>query len=283
MTAMALEETQDESLKTHLRQIQDSAGNLLSIINEILDFSKIEAGQLGLEHIPLNLREVMKAPLHMAHLQAEHKGILLQVKIPESLPWVVGDPVRLAQIGNNLLSNAVKFTERGTVSFELEVRRQSETRLYFIISVRDSGIGMGAEAIAKLGQAFTQADSSTTRRFGGTGLGLSITHSLIKMMGGTWEVESSPGSGTCFTITMDLPVTHEVKTESGKNSLSDWRGRFVGRKALQGEPGARQKPPWQTWIRGRSGRRWSPSRRRLRGGKLRHHFYGHADAGDGRS
>ncbi len=235
MTAMAMEETQDENLKTHLRQIQDSAGNLLSIINEILDFSKIEAGQLGLEHIPLNLREVCKAPLHMAQLQAEHKGILLQVKIPESLPWVVGDPVRLAQISNNLLSNAVKFTERGTVSFELEVHLQSETRLHFIISVRDTGIGMGAEVIAKLGQAFTQADSSTTRRFGGTGLGLSITHSLIKMMGGTWEVESSPGIGTCFTITLDLPITHEVKNESSKNPLSDWRGRFAGRKALLAE------------------------------------------------
>ncbi len=235
MTAMALEETQDENLKTHLRQIQDSAGNLLSIINEILDFSKIEAGQLGLEHVPLNLRDVTKAPLHMARLQAEHKGVLLQVKIPESLPWVVGDPVRLAQISNNLLSNAVKFTERGSVTFELEVMQLTTTRLHFMICVRDTGIGMGAEAIANLGRAFTQADASTTRRFGGTGLGLSITHSLIKMMGGIWEVESSPGIGSCFTITLDLPITHEVKTESGKNALSDWRGRFVGRKALLAE------------------------------------------------
>ncbi|MEN9361425.1 MAG: hypothetical protein RL095_2960 [Verrucomicrobiota bacterium] len=235
MTALALEETQDEGVRAHLRQIQESAGTLLSIINEILDFSKIEAGQLGLEHIPMKLQEVLKAPLHMARLQAEHKGLLFKVSMPEQIPWVLGDPVRLAQVANNLLSNAVKFTERGSVGFELEVRCETESRLHLMIVVRDSGIGMAADAIANLGKAFTQADSSTTRRFGGTGLGLSITHSLIRMMGGTWEVESHPGSGTCFTITLDLPVTHEVKAEPSKAPLSDWRGRFVGRRALLAE------------------------------------------------
>ena len=168
--------------------IRNSGDALLTIINDILDFSKIEAGKLELEEQPFDLRECVESSLDLLRLRAAEKGLELAYQIDADVPSaIIGDVTRLRQILVNLLSNAVKFTEKGEVLVTV-TRRQllllpSKCRLHF--SVRDTGIGIPPDRIGRLFQAFTQADASTSRRYGGTGLGLAISKRLGEMMGGT--------------------------------------------------------------------------------------------------
>ena len=183
--------------------IKISADSLLSIINDILDFSKIEAGKMTIEKVDFDLGETVKNSIVLLQPRAKDKGLALHYAIHQDVHTrLVGDPTRLRQILLNLFNNAIKFTDRGEVFLEVAQlsEKDGETELRF--SVRDTGIGMSEEVRKKLFQSFTQADSSTTRRFGGTGLGLAICRKLVELMGGSINVTSDPGKGSTFWFTL---------------------------------------------------------------------------------
>jgi signal transduction histidine kinase len=184
--------------------LAQSCGNLLlTIINDILDLSKIESGRLEMEIVSLDLAAILKEILDLHRPEAEKKGIALALDYDGGCPRTVqGDPTRIRQVILNLVSNALKFTKQGEVSISARlVETLDDDSLRIAISVRDSGIGIAAEKVAGLFQAFTQVDSSTTRQYGGTGLGLAIAKKLSVMMGGDLTVESREGKGSAFTFT----------------------------------------------------------------------------------
>ncbi|MDR6952636.1 signal transduction histidine kinase/DNA-binding response OmpR family regulator [Ancylobacter sp. 3268] len=190
----------------YLTKIRQASTALLALINDILDFSKIEAGKLMLEKSSFDIREEVETAVGITMLKATEKGIDVRVSFAADVPeMVVGDALRLNQIMLNLIGNAVKFTERGEV--RVSVRRLPDaapSAVVLEIAVRDTGVGMDAEQQANLFRSFAQADSSTTRKFGGTGLGLAITKQLVELMGGTIGVQSAPGLGSVFTVTLRL-------------------------------------------------------------------------------
>ncbi len=197
----------DREQREYLNMIQHSAESLLRILNDILDFSKIEAGRLELESVPFCLRDCVGKAGQMLAVRAAANHLELACRVEPDLPdGLVGDPVRLRQILVNLMGNAIKFTEDGEVVVEVERHGEPETgravRLHF--SVRDTGIGIPPEKQQAVFEAFTQADASTTRRFGGTGLGLAIASQLVRMMGGEIWLESTMGRGTTFHFTVQF-------------------------------------------------------------------------------
>ncbi|MBI4002050.1 MAG: PAS domain S-box protein, partial [Nitrospira defluvii] len=182
--------------------VHRSGRTLLAIINDILDFSKIEAGKLELESVGFDLSHVLSESLELFVEAARRKQLQLTQHIGEGVPlYLKGDPVRFRQILMNLLSNAIKFTETGTVSLTTEVVESTTSQVLLRLAVTDSGIGIAAAATSRIFDAFSQADGSTTRRYGGTGLGLSIAKQLVALMGGTITVDSIPGSGSTFSFT----------------------------------------------------------------------------------
>ena len=191
--------------RDYLKKISLSGHSLLGIINDILDFSKIEAGKLTMESINFNLEEVLIDFSNMLGLKVEEKGLDLLLNTHPEVPlYLVGDPLRLGQILLNLSNNAIKFTDRGEIVISTELGTDSmdeESKVMLQFSVRDTGIGMTHEQIEKLFQSFTQADVSTTRKYGGTGLGLAISKRLIEMMGGKIWVKSEPEKGSTFYFT----------------------------------------------------------------------------------
>ncbi len=204
--------TQETSLTSeqhnNLTKIEQSSKNLLRIINDILDFSKIEAGQLIVEKISFSLDELLQQVHTLNHHKADSKGIRLAVRRDLTIPdQYKGDPLRISQVLTNLVGNAVKFTSSGEVTVTAELTGKDSCRLQF--TVIDSGIGISEEQIRNLFTPFTQADSSTTRKYGGTGLGLSISKNLVELMGGTISVESTPGRGSHFSFT--LPVSNNSR------------------------------------------------------------------------
>ncbi|HST21987.1 MAG TPA: ATP-binding protein [Blastocatellia bacterium] len=185
--------------------VQFSADTLLAIINDILDFSKIEAGKLTLETIDFDLRTTVERVAEMLVERARAKHIELSWRIDEGVHTLLrGDPVRLGQVLTNLLSNAVKFTEEGAVLAHISRESESDSRIVVRFAVSDTGIGISSEAQQRLFQPFTQADSSTTRKYGGTGLGLAISKQIVELMGGEIGVESVPGRGSTFWFTAPL-------------------------------------------------------------------------------
>jgi len=183
----------------------DSAEALLTLINDILDFSKIEAGHLSLEQVPFRLDHLCEAVMSIFVQPTEKAGVGLAWWASADVPMhISGDPTRLRQILINLLSNAVKFTKRGEVGLEIGMIKSSEGEPKIQFRVTDTGIGIPKEAQDTLFEAFTQADTSTTRRFGGTGLGLSICRQLSQLMGGGIHVESTPGQGSTFIFDVDM-------------------------------------------------------------------------------
>ena len=190
---------------------RNSADALLTLINDVLDFSKIDAGRLALESIDVELRPIVEEVATLFSRQAHAKGVEVSCLVHDDVPAVVrSDPTRLRQILANLVSNAVKFTERGEVFIGLRVSALQGEDLNVDIEVRDTGIGMSREVLARLFEAFTQADSSTTRRYGGTGLGLTIAKRLAEAMGGTVEVRSEPDEGSVFTVRLPLKVVRSA-------------------------------------------------------------------------
>ncbi|WHZ23187.1 MAG: Two-component system sensor histidine kinase [Nitrospira sp.] len=185
--------------------VHRSGRTLLTIINDILDFSKIEAGKLELESVDFDLSHILSESMELFHEAAQRKNILLGQQVGEGVPfYLTGDPVRLRQIVLNLLSNAIKFTERGGVSLTTELLSETDTDVRLRFSVTDSGIGIAPAAKTRIFEAFSQADGSTTRRYGGTGLGLSIAKRLVGLMDGTITAESTPGVGSTFAFTVRL-------------------------------------------------------------------------------
>ena len=199
MSHLALQTELNPRQRNYVEKVHRSAENLLGIINDILDFSKIEAGKLAMEKIDFRLEDVMDNLANLVGMKAENKGLeLLFGAAPDVPTALVGDPLRLGQILVNLGNNAVKFTEKGEIVVGIEPMSGSENAVELHFWIRDSGIGMTPEQCGKLFQAFSQADASTTRKFGGTGLGLAISKTLVEMMEGRIWVESEAGKGSTF-------------------------------------------------------------------------------------
>ena len=204
----------------YMRKIDSSAHSLLEIINDILDFSKIEAGQLEIEQIDFALGDVLNQLADITVIKASEVGLELLFDIDNAVPTaLVGDPLRLQQVLVNLTNNAIKFTEQGevVVAASLQQEKQGVAELHF--SVRDTGIGMTEAQQQRLFQSFSQADSSTTRKYGGTGLGLAISKQLVEAMGGTIWVESAYGAGTTFHFTVQLGVGEQINSEAALQHL----------------------------------------------------------------
>ncbi|MBU0640579.1 MAG: response regulator [Planctomycetes bacterium] len=201
LSHLALKSNLDPKQRDYLTKIHSSARALLGIINDILDLSKIEASKLNLESTSFHLDQVLDRVSAVAALQAEEKGLELCVSRPSKVPVaLVGDPLRLGQVLVNLATNAVKFTERGEVIIAVELIGQDDNQAVLKFSVRDTGIGLTEEQRSRLFRPFTQADGSTTRKYGGTGLGLTISKQLVELMGGQIDVESTPGRGSTFAF-----------------------------------------------------------------------------------
>jgi PAS domain S-box-containing protein len=202
MSHLALGTDLNSKQKNYINKVYQAAQSLLGIINDILDFSKIEAGKLDMEVIDFHLDTVLENLASLVGIKAQEKGLELLFDFDPDAPTALrGDPLRLGQILVNLANNAVKFTEDGEIIVSIRLLEEDSSRVKLAFSVRDTGIGLTEEQKKRLFQSFSQADSSTTRRFGGTGLGLAISKKLTEMMGGEIAVDSLPGEGSDFHFT----------------------------------------------------------------------------------
>ncbi|HEY2684246.1 MAG TPA: response regulator [Steroidobacteraceae bacterium] len=227
MVELLLETPLNAMQKDYVETVRDSAGSLLTVINDILDFSKVEAGKLELECLDMDLRDTMEDVARMLSIQAHAKGLEVSALIDPKLPDLVrGDAGRLRQVLLNLGGNAVKFTQAGEVALECRVLEVSESGLAVRCEVRDTGVGIPAARLPSLFNAFTQVDSSTTRRFGGTGLGLSIVKRLVELMGGEVSVASQEGFGSTFSFTVRLG-TAENQAQAAAVPPAELRGQRV--------------------------------------------------------
>ncbi len=209
-TELVLDSELNLEQRDNLNAVKSSAESLLGVINDILDFSKIEAGRLDIESIPFSLRDGLAQTLKSLELRARQKGLKLTWEVAAAIPdSIIGDPVRLRQVIVNLVGNAIKFTEQGEVRVlvEMESRGQTDARLLFW--VRDTGIGIPKEKQHLIFEAFSQADTSTTREYGGTGLGLTIASRLVGLMGGSIGVESEMDKGSAFRFTINVGLNQD--------------------------------------------------------------------------
>ena len=198
----------------YAKTIQRSAEALLTVINDILDFSKIEAGKLSIEPIPFDLRLTLGDVAQMLAEKAEEKKIDLILRYPPDMPsHLIGDPGRIRQILINLAGNAIKFTSKGHVLINLDLQKNTGEQVTFRLSVEDTGIGIPKEKLNTIFDEFTQADASTTRKYGGTGLGLSISKQLIELMGGNLQVTSNIDKGSIFSFILTLPVAKDAPAQ----------------------------------------------------------------------
>lgn len=214
LTQLALNENTTPVVREYLEKVSQSSQSLLGILNDILDFSKLEAGQMSIEHVPFDLDSILDNLRFLFEEVALAKGLELHLEVANGVPRnLIGDGLRLQQILSNLISNAIKFTESGHVSLRIEPIAVEQTNTKLVFAVEDTGIGITEEGQSKLFQEFTQADSSTTRRFGGTGLGLAISRKLLNLMGGEFAVESAINKGACFSFELDfaLPEGKQIR------------------------------------------------------------------------
>ena len=213
MSHLALQTDLTPKQRDYLSKIDGASKALLRIINDILDFSKIEAGKLDIENIEFNLDDVVDNLAAMLVVKVEEKGLELLFRIDPAIPRsLVGDPLRLGQILLNLTGNAVKFTEQGEIVVAAKLLEKSADKALIRFSAQDSGIGLSSQQQEKLFESFTQADTSTTRKFGGTGLGLAISKRLVSLMGGDIGVDSAPGRGSTFWFTIRTGLHDKEKT-----------------------------------------------------------------------
>ncbi len=220
MTELALDTELSTVQRDYLTTVKSSADALLAIINDILDFSKIEAGKLKIETIAFDLPELLRETMRPMTFHLEEKQLKFSCVVADNVPTQVrGDPFRIRQVLINLIGNAIKFTHQGEIALSVvsEHNALGKSRLHF--AVRDTGVGIPTDKHAHIFEAFTQEDSSTSRRFGGTGLGLSISRQLINLMGGQIWLESTPGQGSTFHFTVELPVADDAPTGLISNSL----------------------------------------------------------------
>jgi signal transduction histidine kinase/HPt (histidine-containing phosphotransfer) domain-containing protein/ActR/RegA family two-component response regulator len=243
MSYLALQSDLNPQQHNYVNKVHASAEALLGIINDILDFSKIEAGKLDMETIPFDLGDIADNVVNVLSMKADEKGLELLLDMPPQLPptALIGDPLRLGQVLLNLGSNAVKFTESGEIVIAVQVLEQDDASVRLRFEVRDTGIGMSAEQQQRLFQPFTQADTSTSRRYGGTGLGLAISRHLVHLMGGELQVESAPvgGSRFHFDLRFALQAGADARTPAMRPSsaqreeaLADHRTALAGARIL---------------------------------------------------
>jgi signal transduction histidine kinase len=246
--------------KHYLTVVKSSAEALLKVINDILDFSKVEAGKLELEEIDFSLRDSLSDTLKVLGVRADDKGLELACDIDPKLPDAfLGDPMRLRQVIVNLVGNAVKFTEDGEVVVRVVEQRREGDQIGLHFMVADTGIGIAEEKQQSIFQSFTQADGSTTRKYGGTGLGLTISRQIIERMGGRIWVESRVGKGSTFHFIAPLRLGFATAIKSPVADLESLQGlpllvvddNLTNRRILEGML-----------------RRWG-AKPRWRGGKMR--------------
>jgi signal transduction histidine kinase/DNA-binding response OmpR family regulator len=205
MSALALRSGLNAQQRNYVEKAHAAAESLLGVLNDILDVSKIEAGKLEVESIPFSLESVLDTLANVVGFKAEQRGLELLLSLPPQLPTgLVGDPSRLGQVLVNLCNNAVKFTEQGEVVVSVSLLEQAGASVRLCFEVRDTGIGMDEQTLQHLFEPFSQADASTSRRYGGTGLGLAISRHLVRLMGGELQVESAPGRGSRFHFSLRL-------------------------------------------------------------------------------
>lgn len=228
MTGLLLDTPLNREQRDFVETIRTSGDALLSVINDILDFSKIEAGKMSLEQQPFYLTSCVESALDLLTPKAVEKGLELAYSLQENMPnKFIGDVTRLRQVLVNLIGNAVKFTEKGEVVVSVSCKSLVENEYELLFSVRDTGIGIPPDRINRLFQAFSQVDSSTTRRFGGTGLGLSISRSLVEMMGGKIWVESEVGKGSTFHFTIRAQSAPATTHLHPRGTQPDLEGRSI--------------------------------------------------------
>jgi signal transduction histidine kinase/CheY-like chemotaxis protein len=222
-THLTLESPLQETQRDMLLKVEAAAQTLLGVINDILDFSKIEAGKLALENVSFSLHDTLDKLRHIIQMQAAQKNLLLTIDIsPDIPPWLQGDPLRLSQVLLNLANNALKFTEYGQV--RLAIHGQHGRDGYTLhCAVSDTGIGMTPQQVNKLFQSFSQADTSTTRRFGGSGLGLVICRQLVQLMHGDIRVNSVPGEGSTFRFHVCLQLGQAPQAGAASAELAQSR------------------------------------------------------------
>ncbi|HUP13172.1 MAG TPA: response regulator, partial [Niastella sp.] len=214
-TDLVLTTELQKAQRDYLKNVSKSAYSLLNIINDILDFSKLEAGKLLIDEVPFNQGELVEDTVDLISIKAEEKGLELVCDIDPALPsQLLGDPIRIKQVLINLMGNAVKFTNQGEVVVHLQSGapyiKNDLTYTDISITVKDTGIGIAKDKLDVIFESFTQADNSTTRKYGGTGLGLTISKSLVDLMGGSLTVESEPGAGSSFSFSISLEVMNEA-------------------------------------------------------------------------
>ncbi len=229
MTALALNMELPSKIREYLTVVKASAHSMLGLVNDILDFSKIEAGKLQLEKIPFNLNDILDNLADIFCEEASSKGIEILFLVDQEVPThLVGDPVRLGQVLMNLTSNAVKFTEQGEIIVHCQFLQQHKGNVILKFMVSDSGIGIDEKDVKRLFDAFTQADSSTTRKFGGTGLGLAICRNIVELMGGEIQASSQPERGSVFWFTAEFAVSGE----EDNRQYQEFRNALKGKRVL---------------------------------------------------
>jgi signal transduction histidine kinase/CheY-like chemotaxis protein len=212
-TDLVLTTDLQKTQRDYLKNVSRSAYNLLNIINDILDFSKIEAGKLLIDEMPFNLSELIEETVEILSIKAEEKGLEVVCSIDPGLPsQLIGDPLRIKQVLTNLMGNAIKFTSRGEVFVMVQPNGVHNCNgnmcMDIDITVKDTGIGISDDKLHAIFESFTQADNSTTRKYGGTGLGLTISRSLVELMGGRLAVDSIPGHGSSFTFSIAMKIAN---------------------------------------------------------------------------
>lgn len=222
MSHLALETELTSRQRDYITQINISAKTLLQLINDVLDFSKLEAGKLEMEHAPFHLEEVLANIASMVTLEVDKKKLELFFQLESNVPAkLYGDPLRLSQVLINLIGNAIKFTDYGYILVSVALEHCKEERVTLRFTINDTGIGIEPERIGMLFESFTQADTSTTRRYGGTGLGLAICNRLVTMMQGSIQAASTPGKGSQFSFTTVFEVLPDDNRSPSLNILSE--------------------------------------------------------------
>ncbi|MDR3175697.1 MAG: response regulator [Desulfovibrio sp.] len=239
MTRLAMQADPPKAQMEYLKKIQSSAALLLGIINDILDFSKIEAGKLEIENHRFKIQEIVENIRELVMPRIAEKDLRFIVEIDDSVPvYATGDGLRLSQVLLNLIGNAAKFTMQGEISLTMNAKHQADGRVRLNCTVQDTGIGMSSEQQETLFKPFSQADASTSRRFGGTGLGLSICKALVELMGGAISVSSQPGAGSVFSFFVELEAAGDMPEQAEEKEKSWENIRFDGKKFLLVEDNA---------------------------------------------
>jgi len=223
MTELALDTQLDAEQRHYLKTVKTSAEALLTIVNDILDFSKIEAGKMQFESLAFSAQDIVLEAARVLAVSAHKKGLELIVDVRPEVPLrVIGDPTRLRQVVINLIGNAIKFTEQGEVALVVSVEQQTAGSVFLRFAIRDTGIGVPPEKQQAIFEAFSQADVSTTRRFGGTGLGLAISARLVQLMDGRIWLESEAGKGSTFFFTARFGVEAVRRRISVSRASGHW-------------------------------------------------------------